>query len=192
MSAAPRDVSAAWLDQRHYPDLDPRAERALRAAGLSFGDDTRAEQHLREAQELAPGHIAVLVAHYRYHLYKHRFVDAERYARRCLALSARELGLPEGYLDVTGKERDFTSGGTAERFWLFCLQAYGYVLLRCDRRAEGVRALEKVVELDVADQTKTRALLGVIALAAAADEEAQEMKPRNERANATKVLERKS
>lgn len=172
MSAAPRDLSAAWLDQRHYPDLDPRAERALRAAGLSFRDEARAEQHLREASELAPGHMAVLVAHYRYHLYKHRFADAERYARRCLALSARELGLPENYLEVTGKERDLTSGGPAERFWLFCLQAYGYVLLRCDRHAEGVRALEKLVELDVTDQTKTRALLGVITRATAPDEDA--------------------
>jgi hypothetical protein len=48
------------------------------------------------------------------------------------------------------------------RFWLFALQAYGYVLLRCGRRAEGMFALGKVVELDRTDQTKTRVLVDVI------------------------------
>jgi hypothetical protein len=37
------------------------------------------------------------------------------------------------------------------------------VLLRCGRRADGLSALGKVLELDRCDQTKTRVLVDVIA-----------------------------
>ncbi len=153
---------SSWIEQRHYPDLDPRAERALRAAGLSWNDEGQAEQELARAESIAPMHMAVLVAQYRYRLYKHRFGEAEAYAGKCLSLSSEELGLPRDYRLVTGEHAKFDSPDPSVRFWLFALQAYGYVLLRCGRRAEGMCALGKVVELDRADQTKTRVLVDVI------------------------------
>jgi hypothetical protein len=153
----------SWLDQRHYADLDPRAERALRAAGLCWNDDVQAKERLKEAADIAPGHIAVVVAHYRYHLYKHRFEEARAYAERCLALSSAELGLPADASLVTRDHADFGASDARVRFWLFALQAYGYVLLRCGQREAGMDALGKVVELDTDDQTKTRVLVDVIA-----------------------------
>lgn len=152
----------SWLDQRYYDDLDPRAERALRAAGLSWHDEVHARQRLQEAADIAPGHMAVVVAHYRYHLYKHRFEEARGYAERCLSLSSAELRLPADYSLVTDTHADFVVPDPLVRFWLFALQAYGYVLLRCGQREGGMRALSKVVELDRTDQTKTRALVNVI------------------------------
>jgi hypothetical protein len=151
-----------WLAQRHYPDLDPRAERALRAAGLSWQDEAEAERRLAEACALAPEHMAVLVAHYRYHLYKHRFREAERYAAQCLRQAARELALPLDYRTVRAEHADFASSEPRLRFWLFGLQAYGYVLLRCGRRQEGLATLEQLAQIDSTDQTKTRSLLCVI------------------------------
>jgi hypothetical protein len=53
------------------------------------------------------------------------------------------------------------------RFWLFVLQAYGYVLLRLDRRDLGMAAMRHIVMLDTDDQTRTRALLQVIERAGA-------------------------
>jgi hypothetical protein len=161
---------SSWLEQRHYPDLDPRAERALRAAGLSWHDEGNAEKELALAESIAPMHRAVLVAQYRYRLYKHRFVDAEVYAAKCLSLSSEELGLPRDYRLVTGEQAKFASPDPSVRFWLFALQAYGYVLLRCGRHADGMVALGKVVELDRTDQTKTRVLVDVIVRAARDDE----------------------
>lgn len=158
-------TAPSWLDQRHYADLDPRAERALRAAGLSWHDEGDAKRLLAEAEHIAPTHMAVIVAQYRYHLYKHRFQEAETYAKKCLALSSAELGIPSDFLLATTAHADFTSGEARVRFWLFALQAYGYVLLRCGRAEEGMRALRKVVELDRDDQTKTRVLVDVIAKA---------------------------
>jgi hypothetical protein len=153
----------SWLEQRHYVDLDPRAERALRAAGLCWNDEVKAKERLEEAAEIAPGHMAVVVAHYRYHLYKHRFHEARAYAERCLALSSAELRLPSDHSLVTCDHADFAAPDAGIRFWLFALQAYGYVLLRCGQREVGMEALGKVVELDTSDQTKTRVLVDVIA-----------------------------
>ncbi len=164
-SAPGAETGSSWLDQRHYADLDSQAERALRAAGLCWHDETEAERFLGEAESIAPTHIAVIVAQYRYRLYKHRFSEAEQYAARCLSLAASELGLPADYRVVTGAHADFAASEPRVRFWLFALQAYGYVLLRCGRRADGLRALDKVVELDRHDQTKTRILVDVIARA---------------------------
>jgi hypothetical protein len=152
----------AWLDQRHYSDLDPRAEKALRFAGLSWHEDAQAERWLAEAESIAPTHLAVVVANYRYRLYKHRFEEARIQAERCLCLSAAELGLAQDYRMVTEVDARFTDFDPRVRFWLFALQAYGYVLLRCGRREDGMQALGKVLELDRGDQTKTRVLVDVI------------------------------
>jgi hypothetical protein len=162
MSARNGERLVDWLEQRHYADLDPRAERALRAAGLSWHDEVEAERLLAEAERIAPAHIAVVVANYRYHLYKHRFQDARRYAERCLSLSSAEVGLPEDFRAVKSTDADFAASDPRVRFWLLALQAYGYVLLRCERQVDGMGALNKVVELDRNDQTKTRALVDVI------------------------------
>lgn len=157
-----RSLKDDWLAQRHHLDLDPRAERALRAAGLSWQDEAEAERHLADARALAPGHRAVTIAHYRYYLYKHRFDEAEQYARACLRHAAEDLGLPADVRAVTRAHADFTRDDPALRFWLYGVQAYGYVLLRCARREEGLEVLQKLVELDPSDQTKTRILLDVI------------------------------
>jgi hypothetical protein len=151
-----------WLDQRSIEDLDPHAERALRAAGQSFQNDAVAEAWLSQAARLAPEHPAVLLAHYRYYLYKHRYPEAERYARLCLGQAAVELGLPAVLLDTAPSDADFTSSEPRIRFWLYGMQALGYVVIRAGREPEGIALMRKVVELDPTDQTKTRVLLDVI------------------------------
>jgi hypothetical protein len=156
------EAVGSWLDQRHYVDLDPDAERALRAAGLCWDDEVEAVRLLTRAERIAPKHIAVIVARYRYHLYKHHFPEACAYAEKCLALLSAELGLPDDFQAVNRDQADFAAPEARVRFWLFALQAYGYVLLRCGRTDEGMGALRKVVELDPTDQTKTRILVDVI------------------------------
>jgi Flp pilus assembly protein TadD len=151
-----------WLDQRRIEDLDPRAERALRAAGQHFSSDAVAEQWLAQAADIAPSHPAVLLAFYRYHLYKHRYPEAEVFARKLLAQSADELGLPRNLLDTQSTHADFTSSEPQIRFWLYGMQALGWVVIRDGRLSEGKALMRKVVELDPTDQTKTRVLLQVI------------------------------
>lgn len=159
--------SAAWLDQRYHDDLAPGAERAIRAAGQAWDDEAEAERQLGIADLIAPGHLAVLVARYRYNLYKHRYVPAADCAVRVLAAAAERLGIPADWRHVTAADADFAATDPPVRFWLFVLQAYGYVLLRLDRHDEGAAVLQRLHELDVADQTRTRILLQVIARAGA-------------------------
>lgn len=158
-------LATGWLDRRAYPDLPPEAERALRLAALSWQHEAEAEFQLDRARALAGDHVAVLIAHYRYCLYKHRFEEARVEAVRCLAIAAARLGLPEDFRAVRPDQADFAALEPDVRFWLFTLQAFGYVSIRSGHAAEGRAALEQLSLLDAADQTKTRVLLQVIAAA---------------------------
>ncbi|HEY0463790.1 MAG TPA: hypothetical protein VGC79_06255 [Polyangiaceae bacterium] len=158
-------LATGWLDRRAYPDLHPEAERALRTAALCWHREAEAEEQLGRAAQLAGDHVAVLIADYRYRLYKHRFEQAREAAERCLAAAAARLGLPADFREVRPESADFGALDPDVRFWLFTLQAYGYVLLRCGLREQGRAALERLTLLDATDQTKTRVLLQVISAA---------------------------
>lgn len=158
----PQDPAARWLEQRLHPDLPEACERAIRLAGLSWTDEAAAERYLAEAAALAPNHMAVTIAHYRYHFYKHHYSEAVGFAEDCLAALADKLKLPRDFRRVTPFHADFLSDDPTIRFWLWAMQAYGYVLFRLGR-PEGVEVLEKVAELDQNDVTRTRVLLIVIA-----------------------------
>lgn len=167
MSAAPtftdsRPNAEAWLEGRYYEDLAPEAERAIRAAGLAWQRPQEAERLLAEARRLAADHLAVMIAQYRYALYKHNFAAALDHAEQVLATAARRLNIPADWREVQAGDADFSSDAPPVRFFLFVLQAYGYVLLRLDRLDEGTEALRKVTDLDMRDQTRTRILLKVI------------------------------
>ena len=159
--------SPNWLDRRDYHDLAREAEQAIRAAGLAWHDEIEAERQLARAEAIAPGHLAVLIARYRYNLYKHRYAAAADCATRLLAAAAERIGIPPDWCDVMPADADFGACDPDVRFWLFVLQDYGYVLLRLDRRDAGVAVLRRLGELDVADQTRTRILLQVIERAGA-------------------------
>lgn len=165
-SARTRDLRAdagAWLDGRYHDDLPPEAERAIRAAGLFWDDEARADALLAEAARHAPGHLAVLIARYRHAFYKHRFEAAFAMAGDVLAAAARRLNIPTDWHEVGASDAPFASDDAHVRFWMFVLQAYGYVLLRLGREAEGEAVLRHLGELDVRDQTRTRVLLRVMA-----------------------------
>jgi hypothetical protein len=166
------DLHEAWLGQRRYTDLLPEAERALREAGLYFLDAPRAEAYLREAKRLAPSHPAVLIGHYRFYLYKHRYVEAARCARACVVMAAQRIHVAELPTEVTSDQLAKVESERDLRAWLFSCQAYGYVLIRAGEDEAGRRLLAHVVRLDTPDHTRTDALLAAIALADAPDEDA--------------------
>jgi hypothetical protein len=166
------DLHEAWLGQRRYTDLLPEAERALREAGLYFLDAPRAEACLREAQRLAPTHPAVLIGHYRFYLYKHRYVEAARCAQACVVMAARRIRMADDVLAVTSEMVSEVTSERDLRAWLFSCQAYGYVLIRAGEGDAGRRLLAHVVSLDAENHTRTDALLSAIALADAPDEDA--------------------
>jgi len=156
------DADARWLNQRFHQDLPGEVERLLREAGLAWHDEPRAERLLAEAERRCPDQVAVLIAQYRYRLYKHRFDEAATYAAALLVEAARGAQLAPDFRRVARGDAPFAAAEKPLRFWLWALQAYGYVLLRCRRAEEGLEALRHLAWLDESDQTKTRTLLQVI------------------------------
>jgi tetratricopeptide (TPR) repeat protein len=153
----------AWLDRRTYDgELPAAAERALRAVGLAWDDEATAEGHLYEALALAPGHLAVQIAAYKFYFYRHRLTEALPYAQACLAQTQRRNQLPADWRDVRSEDAAFTTLDPEPRMFLFTLVAYGYVLARLGRSEEARIALTKVADLDPADRMGARRLLAVI------------------------------
>jgi tetratricopeptide (TPR) repeat protein len=140
------------------------AERQIILAGATYADSELAEEHLREAARLAPGHAAVLIARYRYLFYKHRLDEAREVARLCIDRAIADNGFGCDWFDVTAEQADFADmGAVLPRFFLFALKGWSYLNLRLGDIGEGVSALAKMLELDPADRLGARLLLAVIA-----------------------------
>jgi tetratricopeptide (TPR) repeat protein len=143
--------------------LPTAAEHHLRLAGLSYQHDEVAEQHLREAHALAPGHAAVLIGLYRFYFYKGRLPEALEVARICLDKAARENGLDRDWWLVERRDADF--GGwdaVLPRFYLFTLKAYAYLNMRLGNEAEARLVILKLLDLDPSDKLGARVLLNVL------------------------------
>jgi tetratricopeptide (TPR) repeat protein len=175
MTAAdvPEEMNPAWLEDAclggHLPE---QAELHLRLAGLSYAQDDVAESHLFQAQALAPGHAAVLIALYRFYFYKGRLTDALLVAKRCLGKAARDNQLDEDWRGVQREDAEFSSyDAILPRFYLFTLKAYGYLQMRLGRLEESGTALRKMLELDPSDKLNASLLLEVLSRHGREDED---------------------
>ncbi len=109
-----------------YFDHPPSEEvvRLLQQAAEDYGDG-KAEADLRRAYQLAPKHLMVLVALFRYYFYQHRFPEALDIIQKAREVVRQKLGLPDDWraLDeaqlFAGHERDMV----LVRFYLLCLKA---------------------------------------------------------------------
>ena len=143
--------------------LPPEAEFHLWEAGLSYHLDDVAEQHLQQAQALAPGHAAVLIGLYRFYFYKGRLADALAVARVCLEKAARENRLAPDWRDVRAGDADFGQyDDMLPRFYLFTLKGYAYLQMRIGDLQEGAAAVSKLLELDPTDKIGAKVLLDVL------------------------------
>jgi tetratricopeptide (TPR) repeat protein len=145
--------------------ITPEVEQLIAGAAGSYGsEDAEAEAQLLKAYALAPQHLAVLVALYRYYFYQHRLEDALMVGESALAVAGQRLAFPESWvhlqIDNVG-EGVMRSMGLV-RFYLMVLKATGYVNLRLGNYAEGQAMLEKLVEMDSHDRLGGKALLEVI------------------------------
>jgi len=168
-SQAPQNNAGShddWIDRRYWGgDLPVEAERALHLAARNWTDDALSEAYIKRAQELAPGHLAVLLGAYKYYFYKNRLEDALPLALACVAYGARQLNIPADWRQVSPEDAEFGELLPFPRFFLFSLKAYGYVNVRVGRMEEGIAALEKVAALDGAGRMDCQRLLTVIARA---------------------------
>lgn len=148
-----------WLERRYWgDDLDVGAERALHEAGLYFSDRERALACLERAEGLAPGHLAVIIARYKFHLYRHELAEALVHALRCLSLAAARAGLPADWRLLDRESADFAGLDEAVRLYMFALLAVGYLKVRLGQE-EGDTMLARLADLDPADRLGAGRLL---------------------------------
>lgn len=171
--AVPEDMNPAWLEQACFGgNLPEQVEQHLRLAGLNYQHDQIAESHLFQAQALAPGHAAVLIALYRFYFYKGRLADALTVAERCLVKAAHDNHLDEDWRRVRHGDAEFGSyEAILPRFYLFTLKAWGYLKMRLGRLEESHAALTKMLELDPSDKLNAAVLLKVLARHGQEDED---------------------
>jgi tetratricopeptide (TPR) repeat protein len=142
-------------------DRDPMA--AVAAAGALWGEPERAEALLLQAMEDAPDSPDVLVSLYRFYFYRGELDKALALAERCIAHGAREIGIDPDWRRKVAGEVDFGDFSLPRhRFYLFSLNAYGYLLARLGRKEEAEQALSAVMRLDPNDRIGSGLLLGLV------------------------------
>ncbi len=153
------DVDDMYFDK----PLDSEADRLIKEASEQYGTD-KSEMLLLRAFLIAPEHLSVMVALYRYYYYQHRLGDALRVVELAIRVSARQLRIHEDWHDVDSASvaaGAFRSVGLV-RFYLLALKAAGFVMVRMGNIDEGTDAMRKVIEHDPDDRLKTKDLLEVI------------------------------
>ncbi|MDP2804533.1 MAG: hypothetical protein Q8O24_01195 [Gallionellaceae bacterium] len=132
-------------------------------AAANYGSDD-GELMLLRANFIAPQHLVVLVALYRYYFYQHRLEDALLVGESTLAVVGRRLEFPDtwAYLREANLGAGVMRSMGLVRFYLMVLKATGYINLRLGNFDTGQAMLEKLVELDSHDRMGGKALLEVL------------------------------
>jgi hypothetical protein len=151
----------SWFATR-YQSLPANAAEQLRLASLAYADSAKAEMHLAMAKMIAPDNPAVKVGEYRYYFYKGQLMEALSVAEHCLKLTAQELDFSPNWRLVWPHHANFQSEEPAHRFYLFCLKAYAYLLLRLNQLEIGREVAEKLLQLDPNNKIGGQVLLDVL------------------------------
>ena len=153
------DQTELYFDEPLAMDVS----RLLEEAADAYGSEA-AESLLLRANLMAPQHLIVLVALYRYYFYQHRLEDALLVAESSLAVVGRRLEFPDTWVYL--REANVGAGVMRSmglvRFYLMVLKAAGYINLRLGHIETGKAMLEKLVQLDSHDRIGGKALLEVL------------------------------
>jgi hypothetical protein len=142
--------------------LAKEAEQLISEAADQYGQKD-VEPLLVKAHKIAPEHLTVLVALYRYYYYQHRLEDALIIAHQALGVSRQRLKFPYDWrtltIDHLGAGALISMGMV--RFYLLALKAAGYLNLRLGNWQEATEMLAKVSDLDKSDRLGSAALLEI-------------------------------
>lgn len=134
----------------------------IEEAGRHYGQP-EAEALLDKAAALAPDHLVVLVARYRYYFYQHRIVEAQAVVWQAIAVSGAALGLPADGRDL-GPDAIAVAARqsmTLTRFYLSSIKAAAYVKMRLDEIPAAIALLQALVAIDEADRMGGKVLLDI-------------------------------
>jgi len=148
-----------------YFDNPPSEQviQLLEQAAEDYSDGT-AEADLQQAYQLAPEHLMVLVALFRFYFYQHRLSEALDVILKTRDIVGRKLELPDDWrlLNETQLFKDHEHHMVMVRFYLLCLKGEAYLYARQGEAQKAIPLLEKVAALDSKDNLGTAALLKVV------------------------------
>ncbi len=156
------NVPENWMERRDYPDLPADAERALRAAAAHWHHQSVAEDYLETAREIAPDHLQVHVATYKFLFYSHQYVEAAKAAHACVDLILLKRQIHKPIHELTPDDAPFDTFDAELRFLMNAIMAYGYCLLRQGEMGEGKKVLDLLATLDGEKQTSVLNLLDIV------------------------------
>lgn len=145
-------------------DTPPADEvvQLLQQAAENYGDE-QAEADLQRAYHLAPDHLMVLVALFRYYVYQQRFLEALAISQQAREVIRQPLELPHDWRTLSSAH--LSSGEKSRvmvRFYLLCLKGEAYLYARLGERERAAGLLEKIIEIDTQDRLGATALLTVV------------------------------
>ena len=138
-----------YFDEALSVEDESLLKRAADAYPSAQTEDILLSLHAR-----LPDSLTIIVALYRFYYYQHRYQDALDIATSALDVSAAMMGLGVDWQRLTEQHLGqgvFVSMGLI-RFYMLGLKASAYLLMRLDEIEQAHARLQKIVELDPADQ----------------------------------------
>ncbi len=139
-------------------------QQLIAQAATLWQQPQQAEALLRQAAELAPNDLDVLIARYRFYFYRTQLHEAVQVAEECLDRLSQQLQLPTDWRQLAAPNGvDFSDLERPDlRCYLFSLKAWGYLKLRLGELDAGRVALDQVRCLDPHDRIGSGVLIGVL------------------------------
>lgn len=128
------------------------AQSSLLLQAAEACPDKKTESLLRRLHAQKPDSLHVLVALYRFYYYQHRYEDALDIAAQAISASANSLGITVEWNELGAHHLGMTASMGLIRFYMLALKAAAYLLLRLGRVEQAIARLDKIIELDPADQ----------------------------------------
>ena len=147
--------------------MSEEIDRLLLEASKAYSEGN-AEPILLKAFAIEPENLSVLVALYRFYYYQHRYPEAIDIAYQAMTVTAPMISFPDHWSEITmrhlgiGVMKSFTT----VRFYLLALKGCAYLHLRMNKIDQGVRMLNKVIEMDSQDRLGAKGLLQAMGPAA--------------------------
>lgn len=147
--------------------MSEQVDQLLQRASQAYAQG-KAEPLLLRAFALEPENLSVLVALYRFYYYQHRYEAAIDVAYQAMTVTAPMIAFPDHWSEISS--RDLAAGVmesfTMVRFYLLALKGCAYLHLRLNKIEQGVRMLNKVIEMDSKDRLGAKVLLQAMGPAA--------------------------
>ena len=150
-------------DSLYFDEPLTKEQEELLQQASEYYPEPEAERLLDRLNALKPDSLTVLVALYRFYYYQHRYEEAFAIAEQAMSVSVRFMGLTMSWERLSEQylgQGVFVSMGLI-RFYMLALKGSAYLLMRLGRIEEALPRLNKIIELDPADQFGAAFLLRV-------------------------------